>query len=376
MLKRLNIPIIVAICITLLFIFQGIQIVNLSSKKDENTEILNLIYKSKEIIHDIKNIQNKSTLIYEFGIYDKDDNVLYSKLSIAPKNRDFQILKSDGYLYYKTSFVDDGDLLFLVVAKKLDYTKFIFLATLMAIITIVVVFALMYVSYESISKPYQEQKRLMSMFFNDAMHELKTPLGIATINLEMLGYKDKHTHRIKSALKEMKVTYEDVEFFIKNSYTNLPKIKINFSYFLLSRVKFISTIANVKNIKILTNIEKNLEIFMSEIEATRLVDNNLSNAIKYSKENSKIFINLTKKDDDFILFSVEDFGRGIKDTNEIWKRYTREDYSQGGFGLGLNIISSICKKYSIKYEVNSIYGKGSTFSYKIPIYMDKILDNI
>ncbi|MBE7358093.1 HAMP domain-containing histidine kinase [Campylobacter sp. RM12327] len=246
----------------------------------------------------------------------------------------------------------------------------------MAIITIVVVFALMYVSYESISKPYQEQKRLMNMFFNDAMHELKTPLGIATINLEMLGYKDKHTHRIKSALKEMKVTYEDVEFFIKNSYTNLPKIKINFSYFLLSRVKFISTIANVKNIKILTNIEKNLEIFMSEIEATRLVDNNLSNAIKYSKENSKILINLTKINDDFILFSVEDFGRGIKDTNEIWKRYTREDYSQGGFGLGLNIISSICKKYGISYDVKSVYTKGSIFSYKIPIYMDKILDNI
>ncbi|WP_033916481.1 sensor histidine kinase [Campylobacter sputorum] len=376
MLKRLNIPIIVAICITLLFIFQGIQIVNLSSKKDENTEILNLIYKSKEIIHDIKNIQNKSTLIYEFGIYDKDDNVLYSKLSIPPKNRDFQILKSDGYLYYKTSFIDDRDLLFLIVAKKLDYTKFIFLATLMVIITIIVVFALMYVSYESISKPYQEQKRLMGMFFNDAMHELKTPLGIATINLEMLGYKDKHTHRIKSALKEMKVTYEDVEFFIKNSYTNLPKIKINFSYFLLSRVKFISTIANVKNIKILTNIEKNLEIFMSEIEAIRLVDNNLSNAIKYSKENSKILINLTKINDDFILFSVEDFGRGIKDTNEIWKRYTREDYSQGGFGLGLNIISSICKKYGISYDVKSVYTKGSIFSYKIPIYMDKILDNI
>ncbi|WP_235597658.1 hypothetical protein [Campylobacter iguaniorum] len=55
------------------------------------------------------------------------------------------------------------------------------------------------------------------------MHELKTPLGVATINLEMLELKNKNTHRIKSALKQMKITYEDVEFFIKHSYKNFPK---------------------------------------------------------------------------------------------------------------------------------------------------------
>lgn len=371
MLKKANITIIITIFITLLFIFQGMQIVNLNLKKDENAEILNLIYKSTEIIRDIKNIQNKSTLIYEFAIYDKDDTILYSKLSNPPKNRDFQLLKSDGYLYYKTSFINNNKLLFLIIAKKIDYLKFIFMTMLMVLITVIVVFGLMYISYISVAKPFLEQKKLMSMFFNDAMHELKTPLGIATINLEMLGYKDKHTHRIKSALKEMKVTYEDVEFFIKNSHTNFPKIKIDFSTFLHQRIKFLSTISNVKNIQIISNIKPNLYIFMSELEATRLVDNNLSNAIKYSKENNKIIVNLDKKDNNFINFTIEDFGRGIKNTDEIWKRYTREDLSQGGFGLGLSIISSICKKYFIKYKVTSTYGKGSIFSYEIPIYKEK-----
>lgn len=376
MLKKANIPIITTISIIILFIFQGIQIINLSSKNDENTDILNLVYKSREIISDIKNIQNKSTLIYEFAIYDKDENVLYSKLSNKPKSKDFQILKSDGYLYYKTSFITQGDVLFLIVAKKINYSKFIFITTLMAMLTVIVVFALAYVSYISVVKPYQEQRKVMSMFFNDAMHELKTPLGIASINLEMLGYKDKHTHRIKSALKEMKVTYEDVEFFIKNSHTNFPKIKIDFSNFIHERIKFLSTIANVKNIEIISNIESNLDIFMSEAEAIRLVDNNLSNAIKYSKEHNKIIVNLTKKDEDYMIFSVEDFGRGIKDTNEIWKRYIREDLSQGGFGLGLNIILSICKKYGIFYNVNSVYGKGSIFSYEMQLYKEKFLDKI
>lgn len=376
MLKKANIPIIATISIIVLFIFQGIQIINLSSKNDENTDILNLVYKSREIISDIKNIQNKNTLIYEFAIYDKDENVLYSKLSNQPKSKDFQILKSGGYLYYKTSFKAEGDILFIIVAKKIDYSKFIFITTLMAILTIIVVFALAYVSYISVVKPYQEQRKVMSMFFNDAMHELKTPLGIASINLEMLGYKDKHTHRIKSALKEMKVTYEDVEFFIKNSHTNFPKIKIDFSNFMHERIKFLSTIANVKNIEIISNIESSLDIFMSEAEAIRLVDNNLSNAIKYSKEHSKIIVNLIKKDEDYIIFSVQDFGRGIKDTNEIWKRYIREDLSQGGFGLGLNIILSICKKYGILYNVSSVYGEGSTFIYEIPIYKYKLLDGV
>ena len=50
--------------------------------------------------------------------------------------------------------------------------------------------------------------------------------------------------------------------------------------------------ANVKNIKISSRIKPDLEIFISEIELTRLIDNTINNAIKYTNENGKIEISL------------------------------------------------------------------------------------
>lgn len=233
----------------------------------------------------------------------------------------------------------------------------------------------MYFVYVSITKPHLEQKKMMNTFFNDAMHELKTPLGVASINLEILETRNKQTHRIKAALKQMKITYEDVEFFIKNDRIKFPKKVLNFSKFLENRIRFSSTIAHNKKIQIISEISSSLKVFLSEIEATRLIDNNLSNAIKYSNESSKINVYL-KSDDSFAIFIIEDFGCGIKDVDTIWQRYTRQNQSQGGFGLGLNIVMKICNKNDILYDVKSIPKKGSIFTYKIPLYEEKLLDNI
>ncbi|QOQ88098.1 HAMP domain-containing histidine kinase [Campylobacter corcagiensis] len=238
-----------------------------------------------------------------------------------------------------------------------------------------VVFYVTKLTYKSVTLPFLEKNQMLNTFFNDAMHELKTPLGVASINLEMLEFRDKHTHRIKGALRQMKVAYEDVEYFIKNERVNFPKEIINFSEFLRDRIRFSSTIANVKKISIEEFIADGLEIYMSKVEATRLVDNNLSNALKYSHPNSIIKVELVK-DKNSASFSVEDFGIGIKDSAKIWSRFQKEDTTRGGFGLGLNIVLKICQKYAINYSVDSVYQKGSKFTYKIPLYKELLLDNI
>lgn len=222
---------------------------------------------------------------------------------------------------------------------------------------------------------YKERHNLTKTFFDDCMHELKTPLGVAMINLEMLETKNRHTHRIKSALKQMRVTYEDVEYFIKNERVNFQAIKLDFSEFLIERIKFSSVMANVKNIEIFSEISPGVEVFISEIELTRLIDNTINNAIKYTGVGGKIEISL-KTDGEFAIFSVKDNGIGIKDTAKIWQRYEREDATMGGFGLGLAIVLAICNKYEILKFVSSTYGKGSIFSYKIPLFKEKILDKI
>ncbi|QKF68976.1 sensor histidine kinase [Campylobacter hyointestinalis] len=375
MFDQVKIPLLATVILMLLFIAQGFWTIKLNIKSEQNKDIAMLAKKSAVLSKNLSNLDNQNSLIYEFALYDSNENIITSKLSKNPPNLNFQVLVQNGFIYYKTAILQDQKTYFLVVAKQQNWYKIGLISTLIFIGTIILVFISIYFIYQSTLKIHQRQKKMMNSFFNDAMHELKTPLGVATLNLDMLEIRNKNTHRIKSALKQIKMTYEDVEFFIKHSYENFPKKPINFSYFLEQRVRFLTTIANSKDIKIISKIEPNLEIFMSEIELTRLSDNNISNAIKYSKSGNDIEIYLTKEDG-FVVFSVKDYGKGIKDTKAIWQRYAREDLSVGGFGLGLNIVANICNKYNIIYNVSSVLGKGSTFTYKIPAFKEKLIDKL
>lgn len=375
MFDQVKIPLLATVILMLLFIAQGFWTIKLNIKSEQNKDIAMLAKKSAILSKNLSNLDNQNSLIYEFALYDSNENIITSKLSKNPPNLNFQVLVQNGFIYYKTAILQDQKTYFLVVAKQQNWYEIGLISTLIFIGTIILVFISIYFIYQSTLKIHQRQKKMMNSFFNDAMHELKTPLGVATLNLDMLEIRNKNTHRIKSALKQIKMTYEDVEFFIKHSYENFPKKPINFSYFLEQRVRFLTTIANSKDIKIISKIEPNLEIFMSEIELTRLSDNNISNAIKYSKSGNDIEIYLTKEDG-FVVFSVKDYGKGIKDTKAIWQRYAREDLSVGGFGLGLNIVANICNKYNIIYNVSSVLGKGSTFTYKIPAFKEKLIDKL
>lgn len=375
MLKTIKIPLIATFIVAFMFILQGLQIINLAKKELEKDNLFDLMVKSNEVKADINSINFTSNLIYKYAILDKNLNIIFSNLTILPPNFDFNELNFKQNLFYKDFFLYDDELYFLIISKEINYKRIIFLAFFMLTITIMVSTLVMYFVYVSITKPHLEQKKMMNTFFNDAMHELKTPLGVASINLEILETRNKQTHRIKAALKQMKITYEDVEFFIKNDKIRFQKKVLNFSDFLYKRIRFSSTIAHSKKIQIISKISPNIKVFLSNIEATRLVDNNLSNAIKYSNEGSKINIYLTSNDD-FAIFKVQDFGCGIKNTNAIWQRYTRQNSSQGGFGLGLNIVMKICSKNDILYEVNSTPKIGTVFTYKIPLYKEKLLDNV
>jgi signal transduction histidine kinase len=101
----------------------------------------------------------------------------------------------------------------------------------------------------------------------------------------------------------------------------------------------------------------------------RIIDNNISNAIKYSHEEGTIEVILEKLEDHCTL-RFRDNGVGIEDVNRIFERYYRENRDKGGFGIGLNIVKSIIDKAGIDLQIDSIYGEGSTFSYTFypPLY--------
>ena len=374
MFQNLKIPILATFIIMALFMFQSYEIINLSSKDEYSKNMFELLeYEGK--IHKAldKNETLPISLTYRYGVFDLKEKQIVSNLDARPSDLKFITRQENGHLFYKTYFSADGEFYYLVLAKKQNAARILFVAALTLAFALVVVFFALYLSFVSGIKPYKDAKKYMNNFFNDAMHELKTPLGVIGINLEMLGLDNKYVTRMRSALKQMQVTYEDTEYYIKRGYILFPPEILNLSEFCLERARYMRGIAMAKNIKIYDFIEPNLQIFMSKIEAGRLIDNNLSNAVKYSREGGIINLRLFEKSGKIVLV-VEDEGEGIKDTSKIWKRYVRDEGVQGGFGLGLNIVQSICVKNGVEYGVKSELGKGSVFTYKFSPYSKSLLD--
>ncbi len=242
---------------------------------------------------------------------------------------------------------------------------------LMIVLQILIFFIL----YFFVILPIKRRLFKYEKFLGNTLHEIKTPLGVAMINLQMCEFKNKNMHRIKSALRQIKITLEDFEYFVKNKNIVFENEIINLSKFLQDRINFQTLIANVKFVEFSCEISPNIEIFLSEIKLLRIIDNTLNNAIKFSKPNSKILISL-QKDDNFAILKIQDFGQGIKNCDEIWDRYSQENLQDGSFGLGLNIVSQICKENKIFYKADSKINEGATFTYKFEIYKNKILDQI
>ena len=108
--------------------------------------------------------------------------------------------------------------------------------------------------------------------------------------------------------------------------------------------------ATAKKIKFNLNIEENITLNIDKKKFERLIDNVLSNAIKYTNISTTIDILLTKS-----TLSIKDEGDGLseKEIENIYEKYTRFDKAQGGFGIGYSIIKSITDEYDIKVDIES-----------------------
>jgi signal transduction histidine kinase len=100
----------------------------------------------------------------------------------------------------------------------------------------------------------------------------------------------------------------------------------------------------------------------------RLIDNNLSNAVKYSQAGSRINVTLEGN-----RLSFHTKGDLIKEKKKVFNKYVRENMTVGGYGLGLNIVQEISKLYNIKIELVSEEEKGTIFTYTFKCHSNDIL---
>ena len=264
------------------------------------------------------------------------------------------------YFSQKSPIFDEAKIVYSIVFDESEYNNNLIKLNLAMIFICFIGIITIYIIYKVRFK--ENLLRYKDKFIEHSVHEIKTPLAIISLNIQLRNKffgQDKYSKKIEGALKTLENSYEDMTFLHTKEKINYHIEHISLQKILKDRIKYFEIIASTQNRKLNLEIINNIYIDTSKIELHRLIDNNLSNAIKYSKIESTIKIIL--KDN---VLEFQSFGKKIIDVNKIFDKYARENDSSGGHGLGLSIVKDICKKYNIDVKVTSMENGLNIFSYK------------
>ena len=258
-----------------------------------------------------------------------------------------------GSKYIIVEVIDDG-IWFEVIRYKIGIS-FLLAFTFMMVLG--------YFILKQVLKPMRDALHLLDRFIKDTTHELNTPVTAIITNIEMIDKSSldarllKKINRIEIGAKTISNIYEDLTFVILNNQIISNNEDINLSNLLKQRVDYFNSLATIKRVNFHLNIKDDVFIVCDIKKITKLIDNILSNAIKYNKIAGFIKVKLN-----YNILSIEDSGKGIEKENlkNLFERYSRFDKSVGGFGIGLNIVSLIAKEYNLKIDIKSQINVGTT----------------
>lgn len=224
----------------------------------------------------------------------------------------------------------------------------------------------------------EENRQLEAMrkeFVANVTHELKTPLTSIIGFIETLQdgaaedpeIRNKFIDIIAIETSRLKRLIEDTLLLsdIENKAV-VNQEKINVRMTVREIIAVMEPIAYRNKVEILFDIEPNLVIFGNEDRFRQMLVNIVENAIKYSNEGGKVWIDgrmLYGK----VVIRVRDEGIGISEENlgRLFERFYRVDKSRSrkvaGTGLGLSIVKHIAVLLNAEIKVESKLGEGTTF---------------
>lgn len=213
-------------------------------------------------------------------------------------------------------------------------------------------------------------------FISNVTHEMNTPLTSIRGFAELIASGNMPNNKMISAGKTIKTQSDRLSAMIKQilNYSaidddTVTPYDVNISKLIEEALNNYTPMLKDKNLSILKYIDDDVIIKSTQERITEIVDNLVSNAIKYNKQNGKIIVTLRGN-----VLTVEDTGIGISNNEltHIFSRFYTVDKSHGesvGFGLGLPIVKKICDRSGWTLKVDSVQGEGTTF--KIVFEMKK-----
>jgi heavy metal sensor kinase len=223
----------------------------------------------------------------------------------------------------------------------------------------------------------QGSKRLVA----DASHELRTPLTVMRGELESMA-ADPQTSRgtremLASLLEEVERLAAVVDGLLALSRLDTGEasaawVRFDLAELVATTADQMSLLAEDKSISVACDASQRVMVEGNRARLKQVVVNLLDNAIKYTPKGGTVHLKVASQDGRPML-EVSDTGIGIppEAVPHVFERFYRVERSrsreQGGAGLGLSIVKSICAAHGAAVEVESIPDQGSRFCIRFPL---------
>lgn len=242
-----------------------------------------------------------------------------------------------------------------------------------------------------------EYDRLKTEFFSNVSHEFKTPLNIIFSTTQLLSlhtsnFNDDHksSQKVNNYISIMKQNCYRLLRLI-NNLIDITKIDSGFINLNLQNKNIVEVIENValstveyvesksRTIIFDTDVEEKIMAFDPE-KIERMLLNLISNAVKFTKPQDKIEVNIYDKKETIII-SVKDTGIGIPKEKQkiIFERFRQVspllNRTHEGSGIGLSLVKSLVEMHAGKISVKSECGKGTEFIIELPVKLISEEDN-
>ena len=239
-----------------------------------------------------------------------------------------------------------------------NQTNFLFITIILVTLGI----ALYLFLSKSLLDPLFKSDEQIQNLIKETLHELNTPVATIQINTQMIKRKEENPknklrlEKIEKSCDNLLNLYTKMEYDLKKEVDSILIEEFNLKDMIISCIENFDDIKN--NVEIINEIKEDLFIKTDKNGFERIINNLISNAIKYNKPDG--FVKFTINNS---IISIEDSGVGIDTKNlfKVFDRYYQQDIKHDGVGLGLNIVKEFCDKYKIKINIESDGKSGTTF---------------
>ncbi len=210
--------------------------------------------------------------------------------------------------------------------------------------------------------PMRESVEQMNRFIEDTAHEMNTPVSTILANIEMIEALNKgadvrqELERIEIASRTLSRMYDDLSYLSLNHPYHRRITDVDLSTLVAERCDYFAIVAEARQLRTKRHITSGIHLAIDPNDAIRLIDNLLSNAIKYNRTGGMLRVTLRPDG-----LTVSDTGIGIPADRiaTIHERFRRANTSEGGFGIGLNIVHQVVRHYGFTFAVDSEVDRGT-----------------